>query len=85
MNSPKDADVDATTPKKEQPPIDILRRVFVPREREREDGTYVLHTSDKTRYIRGVDGAIRRAEPKVNGKAARRARQMMRKRGESRA
>jgi hypothetical protein len=66
------------TTKKETPQIDPLRRVFVPREREREDGTHIFRTTDGSRYIRGVSGAIRREEPKMNGKEARKIRRMLR-------
>lgn len=58
--------------------IDPLQRVFVPIEKRREDGTRVLYTTDKTKYIRGVDGVIRRADPKVNGKQARKDRRRCR-------
>ena len=60
-------------------PIDPLRRVFIPIEKRREDGTRVLWTSDKTKYVRGTDGTIRRAAPKVRGKAARRAERLARR------
>lgn len=67
------------TIKQEASQIDPLRRVFVPVERKNTDGTYVLRTHDKTTYIRGADGVLRRQIPKMNGKDARRARRMMRR------
>lgn len=63
------------TPEKKQPPerIDPLRRVWIPIEKKRSDGVAVFQTHDRMRYERDITGAIRRAIPKVKGKAARRA------------
>lgn len=62
------------THKPESPEIDPLRRVFVPRETRTANGTLVFRTiSDGMVYARLKDGSIRRAIPKLRGKAARRA------------
>lgn len=58
---------------RQQPPLDPLRRVFVPIERKTEKGTTVFRTTDKMIYARLTDGSIRRAVPKARGKSARRA------------
>lgn len=65
------ADVRPADPK---PPIDPLRRVFVPIERRTPNGTLVFKTHDNQLYARMHDGSIRRATPKLNGKDARKAR-----------
>ena len=57
-----------------QPIINPLRRVLIPREFPIAEGGTVLRTTDGQTYRRGTDGAIRRAAPKVSGKAAKRAR-----------
>lgn len=57
-----------------KPALDPLRRVFIPREFPIAEGGTVLRTTDGETYRRGTDGAIRRAKPKVSGKAAKRAR-----------
>lgn len=62
------------------PAIDPLRRIIVPIEKRMTDGNLTFQTSDRDRYIRTPDGVIRRAAPKVNGKRARKARQLARKR-----
>ena len=67
--------MDVMTKKEE---IDPLRRIYEPIEKRKEDGTFVFYTSDKMRYVRGVDGSIRRSEPKINGKVARRIRRELR-------
>ena len=54
-------------------PLDPLRRVWIPVEKRTTAGTLVFKTSDNTLYARLESGAIRRAHPKVKGKAARRA------------
>lgn len=54
-----------TPPTTTQAILDPLRRVFVPIERKNLDGTAVFFTTDKTQYIRGINGEIRRARPKV--------------------
>lgn len=56
-----------------QPKLDLLKRVFVPRETRTKDGTLVFRTSDKEVYVRLSDGSIRRSRPKARGKAARQA------------
>lgn len=58
---------------KSQPAIDPLRRVFIPIERQAQNGTFVFRTTDNMTYARLGDGSIRRAQPKVRGKSARRA------------
>jgi len=57
----------------QRPPIDPLRRVWVPIEKKMPDGNMLLRTTDKTVYIRLENGAIMRAQPKLRGKAARKA------------
>lgn len=54
------------------------RRIYVPREQRNSKGEWVFLTSDKEKYVRGLDGSIRRATPKVNGKMARKIRRQMR-------
>ncbi len=67
-------DVDSGKPADDhKPPIDLLRRVFVPVEKRTAKGT-VFRTIDKTLYTRMKDGSIRRVHPKTNGKAARKLR-----------
>lgn len=58
--------------------IDPLKRVFVPVEKRTEKGTTVFRTLDKQVYARLEDGSIRRAVPRVRGKAAKRARRACR-------
>ena len=65
----------------QQPPIDPLRRVWIPVEKRTSAGTLVFRTSDKTLYFRAPDGSIRHSVPKVNGKESRRARGRLRSRG----
>lgn len=66
---------DAAQPLDQKPPIiDPLRRVFVPKEAKTSKGTVVFRTLDFQVYARLPDGSIRRSKPKVNGKAARKAR-----------
>ena len=65
-----------TTAPSPQSPIDPLRRVFVPIEKRTEKGTLVFRTTDKELYFRAPDGSIRRAQPKVHGKDARKMRRM---------
>lgn len=60
------------THKPEKPPLDPLRRVFVPVERRTPNGTTVFKTHDNRVYARLEDGSIRRAVRKARGKAARR-------------
>ena len=56
-------------------PLDPLRRVLVPIEKRMTNGNWVFRTSDNVRYIRMDNtGVIRRAQPKVNGKLAKKAR-----------
>jgi hypothetical protein len=55
-------------------PIDPLRRVFIPREAVTPNGTTVFRTMDGDVYCRLDDGSIRRTNPKVNGKQARKLR-----------
>lgn len=57
-----------------KPTINPLRRVFIPREIPIAEGGTMLRTTDGQTYRRGTDGAIRRATPKVSGRAAKRAR-----------
>lgn len=57
-----------------QSTIKPLRRVFIPREIPIAEGGTMLRTTDGQTYRRGTDGAIRRATPKVSGRAAKRAR-----------
>lgn len=57
------------------------RRIYVPIEKRNSDGTWVFQTSDGDRYVRGLDGSIRRRSPKVNGKEARRIRRALRAKG----
>lgn len=55
-------------------PSNLLRRVFVPIEKRMTNGAYMFQTTDKTVYVRAELGApMRRAIPKLRGKAARRA------------
>ncbi len=72
---PEDSQPAATDQKR---PIDPLRRVFVPREAKTPNGTTVFRTRDEDLYLRLDDGSIRRANPKVNGKQARKARAKLR-------
>lgn len=62
-----------------KPAMDLLRRVFIPQEIRVAEGGTVFRTLDGEIYRRGTSGAIRRAKPKVNGKAAKRARQKARR------
>ena len=57
-------------------PMDPLRRVFVPR----EDPMGRFRTHDGEAYRRDSAGTIRRASPKVRGKAARKAAKSARRR-----
>lgn len=59
---------------KEQTTLNPLRRVFVPREIRVAEGGTIFRTLDGETYRRGTDGSIRRATPKVSGRAAKRAR-----------
>lgn len=59
--------------------LDLLRRVFIPREFPVPEGGSVFRTTDGQTYRRLANGSIRRAQPKVSGKAAKRARQRDRK------
>jgi len=61
-----------------KPEIDLLRRVFVPREMRTTKGMMVFRTTDGEVYTRMFDGSIRRANPKVNGKVAKRERRAKR-------
>jgi hypothetical protein len=54
--------------------LDLLRRVFIPRELPVAEGGSVFRTIDGQTYRRMADGSIRRHPPKVNCKAAKRAR-----------
>lgn len=67
-----------TTASNQKPSIDPLRRVFVPIEKRTPNGTWVFKTTDQTMYFRAPDGSMRRVQPKVNGKDARRARRLQR-------
>lgn len=60
-------------------PLDPLTRVFKPIERRTTAGTMVFKTHDNLVYARLNDGSMRRAIPKVRGKAARRADKKMRR------
>lgn len=62
-----------------KPVLDLLRRVFVPREFRIAEGGSVFRTIDGQTYRRLADGSIRRATPKVSGKAAKRARRAARR------
>jgi len=79
---PKD---DVRTDDDQRHPVDSSRRVynprqvFVPRETRTSKGTLVFRTTDNDVYCRLVDGSIRRANPKVNGKVARKARAKLRR------
>ena len=64
----------------QRPPIDPLRRVWVPKEREMANGAVVLRTLDKEWYERCSDGSIRRVNQKLRGKAARKAEKKARQR-----
>jgi len=59
--------------KGEEKEIDPLKRWFVPIEKRTSKGTMVFRTLDGDVYARLTDGSIRRANPKVRGKSARRA------------
>ena len=56
----------------------MLWRVFIPREFQVAEGGSVFRTTDGETYRRLADGSIRRAKPKVSGKAAKRARRAAR-------
>lgn len=58
----------------DQPTINPLRRVLIPREIPVAEGGTAFRTTDGQTYRRGTGGAIRRAKPKVSGRAAKRAR-----------
>ena len=66
-----------------KPVRDLLRRVFIPREFAVAEGGSVFRTTDGQTYRRLPNGAIRRAKPKVSGKAAKRARQRERRAAEA--
>jgi hypothetical protein len=53
--------------------IDLLKRVWVPREATTPNGTIVFRTHDKELYARLSDGSIRCVARKARGKVARRA------------
>ncbi|MFI5222673.1 MAG: hypothetical protein ACHQX3_00260 [Nitrospirales bacterium] len=61
-----------------KPPIDPLRRVFVPIEKRMTNGNLTFQTMDREQYIRTPDGVIRRKKSKVNGKLAKKARRACR-------
>lgn len=61
-----------------KPVLDLLRRVFVPREFRIAEGGSVFRTTDGQTYRRLADGSIRRATRKVGGKVAKRARRAAR-------
>ena len=63
----------------QQSPINPLRRVFIPIEKRTSNGTIVFRTTDKQMYVRLADDSIRRATPKLRGKAARRADKLARR------
>ena len=72
-----------------KPPLDPLRRVFVPIEQKTPKGTIVFRTTDNLVYARAQEGGpMYRAIPKVRGKAARaadkRQRRMARQHNEKR-
>ena len=72
---PKD---DAAVRIDQRPPLDPLRRVFIPIERRTKNGTIVFKTTDGELYMRHTDGSMRRVHKKVHGKAARKQRARMR-------
>lgn len=57
----------------------LLRRGLVPKEATTSQGTVVFRTSDSEVYRRLADGSIRRTQPKVNGKQARKQRALTRR------
>lgn len=59
--------------------IDPLHRVLVPIEGKTSLGVWTFKTVDGDAYYRESSGAIRRKNPKVNGKQARRARAAVRR------
>lgn len=61
-----------------KPVMDLLRRVFIPRELRVAEGGSVFRTMDGQTDRRLPNGSIRRAKPKVSGKAAKRARRAAR-------
>ncbi len=62
-------DINAPEGRSDPKPLDPLRRVFIPIERRTANGTLVFKTTDGELYARLSDGSIRRAHPKVKGKA----------------
>ena len=67
-----------------KPDLDPLRRVFIPIERTTPNGTTVFKTTDNMLYLRHpLDDSIRRATPKVRGKAARRRDKVARRGGKA--
>ncbi len=62
-------------------PIDPLRRVFVPR----PNAQGLFKTHDGTAYHEDGNGTVRRLQPKVRGKAARKAERAARRRINERA
>ena len=64
---------------KTEPSLDPLRRVFVPIEKRDMHGVWHFATVDSDRYTRDpTTGVIRRVQPKVNGKRAKKARREVR-------
>jgi hypothetical protein len=63
----------------QRPPIDPLRRVFVPIERRDSHGDLTFRTSDGEKYYRDEHGVIRHTTVRVNGKLAKKLRRMARK------
>jgi hypothetical protein len=63
----------------QRPPIDPLRRVWVPVEKRDSHGDLTFHTSDGEKYYRDKNDVIHHATVRKNGKLAKKMRQRARR------